>query len=231
MGFYFYFGSILYSFDILDSFHRYTPFGRCGGPDWTKFFGVLLGPVLRPLSPDLPRQLDIFGHYGYPLSVHGTKVGILQEAYQVCLQGLLQCHYHPTLESDVYLAEVLSKLSHQSLEWQLPDEQFSGLLVPPDLSQGHCARSVPARLLRWLLGRWQLLHTAFCFALLFLDLRLQLLAWSLAATWQFWMPLVPVIIIILRQWGRVVYMLLSLLVICLQSMTDSILPDSFPVPM
>ena len=163
--------------------------------------------------------------------MHGAKVGVLQEAYQVCLQGLLQYHYHPTLESDVYLAEVLSKLSHQSLEWQLPDGQFSGLLIPPDLSQGHCAQSVPARLLCWLLSRGQLLHAAFHFALLFLHLWLQLLVQSLAATWQFWMVLVPIIVIILRQWGRVVYMLLSLLVIYLQSMTDSILSDSLPVPM
>ena len=122
MGFYFYFGSILYFFDILDSFHRYTTFGGCGGPEKDRVFGVPLGLVLRPLSPDPLHQLDIFGHNCYPLCVHHTKVGILKEAYQVCLQGLLQRHYCPTLESDVYLAKVLSKLSHQSLEWQLPDE-------------------------------------------------------------------------------------------------------------
>ena len=33
----------------------------------TKFFGVPLGLVLQPLSLDPPCQLDIFGHYGYPL--------------------------------------------------------------------------------------------------------------------------------------------------------------------
>ena len=200
-------------------------------PKRTKFFGVPLGLLLRPLSLDLPCQLDIFGHDGYPLCVHSAKVGILEEAYQVCLRGLLQRHYHPTLESDVYFAEVLSKLSHQSLEWQLPDEQFSGLLVPPNLSQGHCAWSIPARLLRRLLGWWQLLHAPFCFALLFLDLWLELLMWSLATARQLWMPLVPVIIIVFRQWGRVVYMLLSLLIIHLQGMTNCILPNSFPVPM
>ena len=118
------------------------------------FWSPLRTLFLRPLSPDLPCQLNILGHYCYPLCVYRVKVGVLKEAYQVCLQCLLQRHYRPTLKSDVYLAEVLSKFSHQSLEWQLPDEQFSGLLVPPNLSQGHCAWSVPARLLHWLQGWW-----------------------------------------------------------------------------
>ena len=91
-------------------------------PKRTKFFGVPLGLVLRPLTPDPPCQLNVFGHNGHPLSMHSAKVGILEEAYQVCFRDLLQRHYCPTLKSDVYLAEVLSKLSHQSLEWQLPDE-------------------------------------------------------------------------------------------------------------
>ena len=109
---------------------------------------------LQPLSLDPLCQLNIFGHYCYPFCVHCTKVGVLKEAYQVCLQCPLQCHYRSTLKSDIYLAEVLSKFSHQSLEWQLPDEQFSGLLVPPNLSQGHCAWSVPVRLLCWLQVWW-----------------------------------------------------------------------------
>ena len=80
--FYFYFGSILYFFDILDSFHRYTTFGRCGGPEKDQvFFGVPSGLDLRTLSPDPPCQLDIFGHNGYPLCMHRAKVGVLKEAY------------------------------------------------------------------------------------------------------------------------------------------------------
>ena len=43
-------------------------------PKRTKFFGVPLGLVLRPLSLDLLHQLDVFGHDGHPLSVHSTKV-------------------------------------------------------------------------------------------------------------------------------------------------------------
>ena len=30
-------------FDILDSFHRYTTFGRCGGTEKDQVFGVPLG--------------------------------------------------------------------------------------------------------------------------------------------------------------------------------------------
>ena len=115
-------GLILHFFVILDSFHRYTTFGRCDGPEKDQVFGVPLRLILRPLSQDPPCQLDVFGHDGHPLSMHSAKVSILEEAYQVCPRGLLKHHYCPTLEPDVYLAVVLSKLSHQSLEWQLPDE-------------------------------------------------------------------------------------------------------------
>lgn len=36
--------------------------------------------------------------------------------------------------------EVLGDLTHQALEWELADEQLSGLLVAPDLTQGHGTR-------------------------------------------------------------------------------------------
>ena len=80
-------GLILH-FVILDSFHRYTTFGRCDGPKKDQVFGVPLGLIL-PLSPDPPHQLDVFGHDGHPLGMHSAKVSVLEEAYQVCLRGLL----------------------------------------------------------------------------------------------------------------------------------------------
>ena len=73
--------------------------------------------VLVPLPSDAACQLNVFWHYGDPLGVYGTKVGVLEEAYQISLRGLLQCHNGPTLEVYVCLPEVLSQFPHQPLEW------------------------------------------------------------------------------------------------------------------
>merc|ERR1712047_208788 len=50
------------------------------------------------------------------------------------------------LEPQVSL-EVLGDLTDQTLEGQLADEQLSGLLVPPDLTEGHGTGPVPVGLL------------------------------------------------------------------------------------
>ena len=78
--------------------------------------------VLIPLPSDAVCQLDVFRHDCDPLCMDGAQVGVLKEAYQVCLQGLLECYNGPTLKLHVLLPQVLGNLSHQSLEWQLPDE-------------------------------------------------------------------------------------------------------------
>ena len=43
--------------------------------------------------------------------------------------------------------EILSDLSHETLEGQLPDEQLSGLLVSSDLPESHGTGPVSVRLL------------------------------------------------------------------------------------
>ena len=50
------------------------------------------------------------------------------------------------LEAEIGL-EVLSDLPDQPLEGQLADEKLGGLLVPPDLTEGHSSRPVTVRLL------------------------------------------------------------------------------------
>ena len=45
---------------------------------------------LSSLTPYPPGQLDILGHDGDPLGVDGAEVGVLEEADQVGLAGLLQ---------------------------------------------------------------------------------------------------------------------------------------------
>jgi len=101
---------------------------------------------LSTLATDSPGQLDVLGHDGDPLGMDGTQVGVLKEANQVGLAGLLKSHDSRALEPQVSL-EVLGNLPDQALEGQLADEQLSGLLVPPDLTEGHCARPVPVGLL------------------------------------------------------------------------------------
>ena len=87
---------------------------------------------LSPLAADPPGQLDVLGHDGDPLGVDGAQVGVLEEADQVGLAGLLEGHDGGALEPEVGL-EVLGDLSHQALEGQLADEELGGLLVPSDL--------------------------------------------------------------------------------------------------
>ena len=122
---------------------------RAGGGCWG------WGRSLSTLSTDSPGQLDVLGHDGHPLGVDGAQVGVLEQANQVGLAGLLEGHHGGALEPQVGL-EVLGDLPHQALEGQLADQQLRRLLVPPDLSQGHGAGPVPVGLLHASGGRGRL---------------------------------------------------------------------------
>jgi len=78
--------------------------------------------------------------------VDGAEVGVLEQAHQVGLAGLLQGHHGGALEPQVGL-EVLGDLADQALEGQLADQQLGGLLVPPDLPERHGAGPVAVGLL------------------------------------------------------------------------------------
>ena len=65
----------------------------------------------------------------------GAQVGVLEEADQVGLGGLLKGQDSGALEAEVGL-EVLGDLTDQALEGQLADQQLGGLLVLADLAQG-----------------------------------------------------------------------------------------------
>jgi len=101
---------------------------------------------LSTLSTDAAGQLDVLGHDGDTLGVDGAQVGVLEQTNQVGLAGLLEGHDGRALEPQVGL-EVLGDLTDQTLEGQLADEQLGGLLVPPDLTESHCAGPVPVGLL------------------------------------------------------------------------------------
>ena len=56
----------------------------------------------------------------------GAKVGVLKEAYEVGLGGLLKGEDRGGLEAKVGL-EILGDLADETLEGELPDEELGGL--------------------------------------------------------------------------------------------------------
>ena len=101
---------------------------------------------LGAFSADTAGQLDVLGHDGDTLGVDGAQVGVLEKADQVSFAGLLESHDGGALEAEIGL-EVLSNFSHQTLEWQLADEELGALLVTTDFSQGDSAGPVTMGLL------------------------------------------------------------------------------------
>ncbi len=101
---------------------------------------------LRALATDAAGKLDVLGHDGDTLGVDGAQVGVLEEADQVGLSGLLEGKDRRALEAEVRL-ELLGDLADEPLEGELPDEELSALLVPADLAEGDSAGPVPVGLL------------------------------------------------------------------------------------
>ena len=101
---------------------------------------------LSAFASDSSRQLDILRHDGDSLGVDRAQVGVFEQANQVRFGRFLQGQDRGGLESQVSL-EILGDFSDQSLERQLSDEQFRGLLVLADFSQRDGTRAVSVRLL------------------------------------------------------------------------------------
>ena len=79
------------------------------------------GAALRALATDAAGKLDILGHDGDALDVDMAEVGVLEEANDVGLGGLLE---GGALEAEVGL-EVLGDLMDEALEGELADEELS----------------------------------------------------------------------------------------------------------
>ncbi|XBJ10531.1 hypothetical protein VPH35_015383 [Triticum aestivum] len=93
-----------------------------------------MGCSLGPLATDPAGELDVLGHDGDALGVDGAEVGVLEEADEVGLGGLLQGGDGGGLEAEVGL-EVLGDLADEALEGELADEQLRALLVLADLTE------------------------------------------------------------------------------------------------
>ena len=57
--------------------------------------------ALGPFSSDPPGELDVLWHDGYPLSMDGAQVGILEEPDEVGLGCLLESHDGGALETKI----------------------------------------------------------------------------------------------------------------------------------
>ena len=101
---------------------------------------------LRALSADAAGELNVLGHDGDALGVDGAKVGVLEEANEVGLGGLLEGKDGRSLEAEVGL-EVLGDLADETLEGKLADEEVGRLLVATDLTEGDGSGAITVGLL------------------------------------------------------------------------------------
>ena len=60
---------------------------------------------------DIAGQLDVLWHDGNMFHMYSAQVGIFQEAGQVVLSCLLQCHGHEHLEVQIISPTILGYLS------------------------------------------------------------------------------------------------------------------------
>lgn len=101
---------------------------------------------LAALSAETASELNILGLNGDTLGMDGTQVGVLEEGDEVGLNGLLESTDGGRLEAEVRL-EVLGNLTYETLEWQLADQELSGLLVPTNLTESDSSGLVSVGLL------------------------------------------------------------------------------------
>ena len=85
----------------------------------------------------------------------GAQVGVFKETNEVSLASFLKSHHGGTLESQVGF-EILGDFTNKTLERQLANQKFGGLLVTTNLTEGDSSRPVTMGFL----------HTASCWSAL-----------------------------------------------------------------
>ena len=68
--------------------------------------------------------------------MNGAQVGVLEQADEVCLNGLLERTDCRRLEAEVRL-EVLGDLTNQALEGKFADQELGGFLVATNLTESN----------------------------------------------------------------------------------------------
>ena len=125
---------------------------------------------LSSLASDPPSELDVLRHDSDSLSVNGTQISVFKQTHQIRLSCLLKSSHCAALEPQIGL-EILSDLSHKSLERKLPYQKLCALLVLSYLSQRHRSGSETVRLL----------HSSSCRSRLPGSFGGQLLTWRLSS--------------------------------------------------
>jgi len=70
----------------------------------------------------------------HTLGVDGSQVGVLEERNEVCFGSLLESKDGRGLEAKIGFV-ILSNLTNETLEWELADEQLSGLLITTNFTE------------------------------------------------------------------------------------------------
>ena len=103
-------------------------------------------PCLGTLTTDTTSKLDILWHNSHTLSMNSTQVGILKKTNKVRLTRLLQRQDGGRLETQIGL-EILSNLTHKTLEGGLTDQKISRLLILANLTKSDSTGTVTVGLL------------------------------------------------------------------------------------
>jgi len=101
---------------------------------------------LSTLSTDTTSKLNILRHDCHALSVNSTKICVFKKSNKISLGCFLERKDSSGLESQIGL-EVLSDLTHETLEGGFADEKISGFLVFTNLTERNSSRAVSVRLL------------------------------------------------------------------------------------
>ncbi len=78
-------------------------------------------------------------HDGDALGVFGTELGIDEEVDEIVLSSFLESLDGETLESDVLFVVALDEFSDELGEWELSDQEVSGLLILLNFTSGNCS--------------------------------------------------------------------------------------------
>ena len=73
----------------------------------------------RLLTSDPPGQLNVLGHDGHSLGMHGTKVGVLEHSHKMSLGCLLQCQNCSALNPNVTFDVAQDFVNHPLKRWLL----------------------------------------------------------------------------------------------------------------
>ena len=131
---------------ILDMINRICKYSNCmkyngQSPTRIHMWHTRISASLSSLSTNASRKLHVFRCDCNAIAVDACQIGVLENADEVALTGLLQGHNCLLGPSHLGVV-ILSYLTHQSHKGELPNQQICWPLVFPDLPQCNCTRTI-----------------------------------------------------------------------------------------